>query len=236
MKLNYLLVLFVVFSFTGKKTDLPDIDLFVSPKNRQELITKMQWLPLGVKESDSTKIILQKISKYLNAYQPKSEFEDDAYAKISVLQALKSVKTGGYGIGAVIYEKKTGKVLHASHNKQLHKNRSDLHGEMSLMNEFENNPKFKRYRDRYIYKEGLIIMSSAEPCPMCFIRLATVGVDTKFCTIGPDDGMTSRVDCLPAFWRDLAKKHEFVKAKSSKELQLLAHIMFFSFLLDGRHV
>lgn len=235
MKLIITWVLFVVFSLTAKTTELPDKDLFVSPTNRAELIEKLKWLPLGVSEKDNSKTILLKIQKYLKAYKPQAEFEDDLFAKISVMQALKSVQTGGYGIGAVIYEKKTGKILHASHNKQLHLNRSDLHGEMSLMNEFESNPKFQKYRSKYTCKEGLEVMSSAEPCPMCFIRLATVGVDTKFCTVGPDDGMTSRVDCLPAFWRDLAKKHSFTKGKSSTEMQLLAHILFFSFLLDGRH-
>ena len=236
MKLIFLWVLFVVFSPISKTAELPDRDLFITPQNKEELIEKLQWLPLGVKEKDSPKVIFKKIEKYLIAYKPQNQFEDDLPAKVSIWQALKSAQTGGYGIGAVIYEKKSGKILHASHNKQLHLNRSDLHGEMSLLNEFEANPKFRKYRDRYTCKEGLVVMSSAEPCPMCFIRLATVGVDTKFCTLGPDDGMTSRVDCLPAFWRDLAKKHTFEKGKSSPELQLLAHIMFFSFILDGRHV
>jgi len=107
---------------------------------------------------------------------------------------------------------------------------------MMLLNEFEDNPKNKKYRNKYVCKEGLTIFSSAEPCPMCFIRIATVGVDTKYCTAGPDDGMTQRVNCLPPYWRDLASEHSIVKARSSPVMQMIAHVLFYSYILDNRHV
>ena len=81
---------------------------------------------------------------------------------------------------------------------------------------------------------GCDIYSTTEPCPMCFIRLATVGVDTKYCTPGPDDGMVNRVSCLPQSWVDLASKCKYEKANSSPVMQKTAHLLFFCFFLDNR--
>ena len=210
--------------------------LFVTPTNRGVLMQQFMSLPCGIKVNDKVKTICDKIEKYLVSYKNDPNFPDDKFAKVANWQALKSVKMGGYGIGALIYENKSGKILHATHNSQMTKLRSDLHGEMTLLNEFEDNPKNKKYRNKYVCKEGLTIFSSAEPCPMCFIRIATVGVDTKYCTAGPDDGMTQRVQCLPPYWRDLASKHSIVKAKSSPIMQMIAHVLFYSYMLDNRHV
>ena len=210
--------------------------LFITPINRGELMLRFTMIPCGIQPKDNVKTICSKLEKFLISYKDDPNFPDDKFAKVANWQALKSVKMGGYGIGALIYENKTGKILHAAHNSQLTKSRSDLHGEMMLLNEFEDNPRNKKYRNKYVCKEGLTIFSSAEPCPMCFIRIATVGVDTKYCTAGPDDGMTQRVNCLPPYWRDLASKHLIVKARSSPVMQMIAHVLFYSYILDNRHV
>lgn len=208
---------------------------YLTPTNKAHLMKQIMDLPCGVKQNDNVKTICQKLEKYLLNYKSGADFPHDKYAKAANLQALKSVKMGGYGIGAVIFENKSGKILHASHNKQLTHGRSDLHGEMSLLNEFESNPANNKYRNKYTCKEGLTVFTSAEPCPMCFIRIATVGVETLYCTAGPDDGITQRVQCLPTYWRELASKHSFAKAKSSPEMQMIAHVLFYSYMLDGRH-
>ena len=126
------------------------------------------------------------------------------------------------------------KIIHAAHNAQLAKMRSDLHAEMNLLTQFEESEQSKPYMNKYVYKPGLMVFSSAEPCPMCFIRLATAGVDTRYCATGPDDGMVSRVNCLPLYWRELAGKHSFSKGKSSPIMQRISHVLFFSYLLDDR--
>lgn len=210
--------------------------VFMTPANRAILMQQFMSLPCKIKADDKVKTICYKIEKFLISYKNDPNFPDDKFAKVANWQALKSVKMGGYGIGALIYENKTRKILHAAHNAQMTKLRSDLHGEMTLLNEFEDNPKNKKYRNKYVCKEGLTIFSSAEPCPMCFIRIATVGVDTKYCTAGPDDGMTQRIQCLPPYWRDLASKHSIVKANSSPVMQMIAHVLFYSYMLDNRHV
>jgi tRNA(Arg) A34 adenosine deaminase TadA len=231
---NFLTLTLIIWSISAN-AQFSD-SLFITPSNRGELIQRMMSIPCGIQGMDNVKTICQKLEKFLISYKNDPNFPDDKFAKAANWQALKSVKMGGYGIGAVIYENKTRKILHAAHNSQMTKLRSDLHGEMTLLNEFEDNPKNKKYRNRYVCKEGLTIFSSAEPCPMCFIRIATVGVDTKFCTAGPDDGMTQRVQCLPPYWRDLASKHKCEKAQSSPIMQMIAHVLFYSYMLDNRHV
>jgi len=202
--------------------------------SREEFIQKLVDMPYGIKKEDAVDVIISKMETYLTNYTPNLEkYPDDYFAKESNLQAFKSVKEGGYGIGAIMIDA-TGRIIAKSHNKQLQKHRSDLHGEMALMTEFEQKASSKKYMNLYVYKPGLTVFSSAEPCPMCFIRLATVGVDTKYCTPGPDDGMVNRVSCLPQSWVDLASKCKYEKAKSSPVMQKTAHLLFFSFYLDNR--
>jgi cytosine deaminase len=197
-------------------------------------MTKLASLPCGIKVTDKVPMILAKLEKLLVNYKPDPNFSDDVYAKASNIEALKSVKKGGYGIGAVIVDAK-GRILHRAANAQLTKLRSDLHGEMNLLNEFESMPQFKKYRQGYVLKPGLMVFSSAEPCPMCFIRLSTVGVDTRYSTPGPDDGMVNRVACLPKYWQELAQQHKFEQGRCSPLMQKVSHVLFFTYMLDNRH-
>jgi tRNA(Arg) A34 adenosine deaminase TadA len=201
--------------------------------SREELIQKLCDLPLGIKADDQIPAIIQKIEKYLVQYIPQKQFPDDIYAKESILQAVISFKKGGYGIGAVLADA-NGKIIFKGHNSQIQKHRSDLHAEMTLLTDFENSPLSKKYMNLYVYKPGLTVYSSAEPCPMCFIRLSSARVLTKYCTPGPDDGMANRIDCLPSSWRDLSHQYPCVKDQSSPVLQKIAHLMFYSYLLDNR--
>jgi cytosine deaminase len=200
---------------------------------RQELIQKLVDLPCGIKIDDPIEIILQKIETFLDAFQPGKEYSDDEYAKAANIQALISVKQGGYGIGSVLVDK-NGKIIAAAHNNQMQKNRSDLHAEMTLLTNFEKTHKAKRYMNMYVYKPGLTVFSSAEPCPMCFIRISTAGCDTKYCTPGPEDGMVTRISCLPSSWQEMAKKQKVEIGNCSPIMQKLSHLLFYSYLLDNR--
>lgn len=201
--------------------------------SREELLKKLSDLPLGIKVDDPIPVIIQKIENYLISYKPQKQYPDDLYARDAVLQALIGFKKGGYGIGAVLVDPK-GNIIFKSYNSQIQRHRSDLHAEMTLLTDFEESSRSKSYLNIYIYKPGLTVYSSAEPCPMCLIRLASAGVNTKYCCPGPDDGMAGRINYLPPNWRDLALKYPCVKDQSSPILQKLAHLMFFSFLLDNR--
>lgn len=209
-----------------------DLSYFIT-NDKSELIEKLVELPCGIKAEDPIKIILDKIESYLLAFQPEAEYSDDIYAKAANLQALKSVKQGGYGIGSVLIDS-DGKIIAAAHNDQIQKHRSDLHAEMSLLTNFEESHKAKKYMNIYVYKPGLTVFSSAEPCPMCFIRINTTGSDTKYCTPGPEDGMASRVDYLPPNWKEMALKRKVSLGDCSPVMQKISHLLFFSFLLDDR--
>jgi tRNA(Arg) A34 adenosine deaminase TadA len=202
--------------------------------DKEQYLKKLEALPAGIKVTDAVPTILKKLEALLTNFEvDKGTYPDDVYAKESNWQALKSIKEGGYGIGAVLIDP-SGKIIAAAHNEQIQKHRSDLHGEMTLLTRFEESPNSKPFLNVYLYKPGMTVFSSAEPCPMCFIRLASAGVDTKYCTPGPDDGMVNRVSCLPSSWQELASKHSFLKGSCSPTMQKLAHLLFFSFLLDNR--
>lgn len=213
-------------------------EYFASPADRAALLEKLIALPCGIEATDSKSQILDKIASYLDNYQPNAAYSDDEAARASVRWALKGVQEGGYGIGAVIAHQHEG-LLHGAYNAQLQRGRSDLHGEMNLLNQFEDDPAYGKYLNKRAFTGGegtfydpeLFVVSSAEPCPMCFVRLSISGVATKYVTPGPDDGMTARVDCLPPFWAELAKQNTFERADASPVLQKLAHVLFFSYLL-----
>jgi len=200
---------------------------------REELIKKLVDLPCGIKADDPVKVIFQKLEVFLVAFKPETEFADDKYARAANIQALISVKQGGYGIGSVLVDQ-NGEIIFEAHNSQMQKERSDLHAEMTLMTRFEESHKSKKYMNIYIYKPGLTVFSSAEPCPMCFIRISTAGCNTKYCTPGPEDGMVTRISCLPSSWQEMAMKQSVEIGDCSPEMQKIAHLLFYSFLLDNR--
>lgn len=212
--------------------------LNATPADRASLVRQLVALPCAIQPADSKEVVLRKLKAYLDHYQPNPAFTEDRYAKAAVQQALTGVMTGGYGIGAVLVDGK-GQILHGAYNQQLQTGRSDLHGEMALLTEFESLPQFKTYQSKgnftgggsTIYTEQLTLYTSAEPCPMCFIRVAIAGVDTRYVTTGPDDGMNARAQCLPPFWYQLSQKHPVEAAKTALVLRQIAHCLFYSFLL-----
>ncbi len=209
-----------------------------SPANRDALMQKLQRLPCGIQPTDTKVVIFKKVKSYLDGYIPNADFPEDRFAKAAVEQALKGCLSGGYGIGAVLVDSEDH-ILHGAYNQQLQTGRSDLHGEMALLTEFESLPQFKKYQSTgnftgggtTIYTEQLKLYTSAEPCPMCFIRVAIAGVDTRYITTGPDDGMNARAACLPPFWYQLSQKHKVEAARNAPVLRQIAHCLFFSFLL-----
>ncbi len=213
-------------------TTMVDPAYFIT-HTREELISKLVDLPCGIKPDDPVKTILEKLKTYLVAFTPEPEYSDDVYARETNLQALKSVMQGGYGIGAVLIDQ-NGKIIKTAHNSQIQKDRSDLHAEMTLLTNFEKSPKSKKYMNMYVYKPGMTVFSSAEPCPMCFIRINTTGCDTKYCTPGPEDGMVSRIDYLPTYWKEMALQRKVELGDCSPEMQKIAHLLFYSYLLDNR--
>ncbi len=215
-----------------------DSTWFASPASRPALMQKLASLPCGIALTDTKGQVLKKLNSFLANYKPDPAQADDRFSLEAVRWALRGVQSGGYGIGGVLVDDK-GAILHGAHNQQKQTGRSDLHGEMALLTEFESLPKFKKYHTKAgftggratIYTEQLRLFTSAEPCPMCFIRVAIAGVDTRYVSVGPDDGMNPRAACLPPFWYQLSQKHRVLPAQNTPVLRQIAHILFFSYLL-----
>jgi len=228
----YLLAFLVQLNGQQVLNSETDRSYFIT-RDKSELIRKLVDLPCGIKSDDPLPVILQRLQTYLDNFKPAPEFSDDIYALEANRQALKSVTQGGYGIGSVLIDQ-NGKIISAAHNSQIQERRSDLHAEMTLLTKFEESHKAKKYMNIYVYKPGLIVFSSAEPCPMCFIRINTAGADTKYCTPGPDDGMASRTDFLPKAWKEMAEKRKVSLGDCSPVMQKISHLLFYSYLFDNR--
>ena len=227
-----IIIVFQGYSQTSSSAGETDLSYFVT-QSREELMQKLIDLPCKILPDDPVKVILHKINEYLLTFIPEAGYEDDIYARAANLQAAKSALEGGYGIGSVLIDSK-GKIIISAHNSQIQEHRSDLHAEMTLLTNFEESRISKKYMNIYVYKPGLTVFSSAEPCPMCFIRINTTGADTKYCTPGPDDGMVSRVDYLPSAWKEMAMERKVSIGDCSPVMQKISHLLFYSFLLDNR--
>ena len=118
-------------------------------------------------------------------------------------------------------------VLAVAHNTVLKDLDPTCHGETNAIRLAAR--KLKNYD-----LSGCDIYSTTEPCPMCFIRISTAGCDTKYCTPGPEDGMVTRISCLPPSWQEMASKQKVELGDCSPEMQKLSHLLFYSYLLDNR--
>jgi len=238
MKKTLVVLFLFIFAFSGgaqqnaTSSVKTDLSYFVT-RDKDDLIKKLVDLPCDIKSDDPINVILQKLHTYLVNFVPEAQYTDDVYAKAANMQALKSVMQGGYGIGSVLINQE-GKIIAAAHNTQIQAHRSDLHAEMTLLTNFEESRLAKKYVNIYVYRPGLIVFSSAEPCPMCYIRINTAGADTKYCTPGPDDGMVSRTDFLPPAWKEMALKRKVSLGNCSPVMQKISHLLFYSYLLDDR--
>lgn len=234
--LLFLYIVICVFQVGAQNNTSPtqktDPGYFIT-HTRKELVNKLVDLPCGIDANDPIKTIFKKIESYLIDFQPEDKYSDDIYAKAANLQAVKSVIQGGYGIGCVLIDQ-NGKIIFEAHNSQIQKKRSDLHGEMTLLTNFEKSHKSKKYMNIYVYKPGMTVFSSAEPCPMCFIRINITGCDTKYCTPGPNDASGSYINYLPPFWKEMALKREISIGDCSPVMQKISHLLFYSYLLDNR--
>lgn len=186
--------------------------------------------PLLCVASDS-KARLKEIENRIHAYVPNPAYKDDAFALLVVKEALAGLKQGSGGIGACLLHEKTGEVVATGKNSQYTPYfRSDLHAEMDLLNRYEDTAKKKggHYADTNPRRcDGLVLISSVEPCPMCMTRIINAGIKKMYYLVTDETGgMATRIDDLPPFWRNLAKRCDYRKADCAPELAQLAGELF----------
>ncbi len=174
---------------------------------------------------------LKALEARINAYVPNPDFPDDAYGLLVVKSGLSAVKQGSGGIGACLVDPDTGKVVARGRNRQYDGYfRSDLHGEMDLLNQYEDKTRKVHRRNSGVDPRdcgNLVLVSSMEPCPMCLTRIINAGIKTVlYVEEDPKGGMVSRMDSLPPFWKEFAADREFRRADCSPELRRLSHDLF----------
>jgi tRNA(Arg) A34 adenosine deaminase TadA len=200
--------------------------------SRQDFFRYAKGLPFGISEDDDYAKVLGKIRKFLEDYKPGSK--EESHCLRAVKQALIGCETGGFGIGAVLVNP-NGEVVEEAHNEMIQQGRSDLHGEMNLLDKAETDRKVPLL-GRFQIPEGFVVFSSAEPCPMCMIRLASAGVDTVYVVGNDADSMTRSIYKLPAFWRDICSKRSFKQAQCGAALSDAAYLLFYSIVFINDEV
>lgn len=206
---------------------------YFTTNSMEELMNKFVALPCGISAKDSMNIVLDKLDNFLKNYVPDPKYSDDKYALASCRESLKGVKEGGYGIGAVLIDDK-GNILTSAHNEQIQLNRSDLHGEMTLLTNFEQSEKAKAYMNGYTYKKGVWLFTSLAPCPMCFMRIVSEAeLDAKYSSPDLNYGLIT-TECLPPSYKNVVSKHKVEQGNCSTVLQKMGHLLAFYTFLDGR--
>jgi tRNA(adenine34) deaminase len=163
------------------------------------------------------------------------QYPDDPFVLVTLKEALKGVKERNGGIGACLVREATGEILEVGHNSQYEPYfRSDLHAEMDLLTRYEDrikktrskNPQDPTFRDPRDMN-GIILYTSAEPCPMCMGRIINAGVKkVRYAAIDEAGGMATRFNSLPPFWKNMAKDIEIKQAQCSPQLTSLAARLF----------
>lgn len=185
-------------------------------------------------ENQKKQTRLEKITaleRRIQDYQINTAYRDDAYGLAVIKAGLESLKEGSGGIGACLVDSTTGEVIEYGRNRQTSGYfRSDLHGEMDLLNRYENRMKKStnaQAQENPRECKNLVLVSSMEPCPMCLTRIINAGIKTVlYVTEDKEGGMVTRMNDLPPFWREFAADREFRKADCSPELQQISHDMF----------
>jgi len=131
--------------------------------------------------------------------------------------ALESLEQGNYGVGAVLVDRNGELLAEAGNAVFAPRFDSSAHAEMRVLNQFEEN--YPAYEDR----QGLTLIASLEPCPMCCSRILAAGIgQIIYLAEDKDGGMMSRCDKMPPAWVNISQLAEISKFKSNDELINLA--------------
>ena len=141
--------------------------------------------------------------------------KDDPYVWLCCVQALEGVAEGNFGVGSILLNEKEEVIIQGHNMSFVPTFRSELHAEMVVLNDWEKQLEGPLEDKSLNYK----LYSSLEPCPMCFARLLCS--DIKGIHYAAEDklgGMVHRLDKMPPFFVEVAKRHEISRADSSTAL------------------
>ena len=157
----------------------------------------------------------------LTEYKFDEAHPDDGYIWLADILALEAVNSGNFGVGCVLTDA-NGNVVVKGHNEVFNPYfRSDRHGEMVVMDKFEDT------HQNIPNPGGFTLYTSLESCPMCLTRLITSGV-SRILHAAPDTegGMVHKMEHMPQFWIDLVAGQVYSQAECSRELIDIANEIF----------
>ena len=164
----------------------------------------------------------QELADAINSYQTNVEdYPDEEFGLLSCRLAYQAVQLGNFGIGCVLVDS-SGNIVEQGFNELFNPYfRSDRHGEMVVMDTFEeNNKSITSMADYTLY-------TSLESCPMCLARLITSGVGTvKYVSPDLTGGMVHLMTNLPKIWQIFAARQKFPQASVPSLLVQLAFDIF----------
>ena len=171
------------------------------------------------------------IKKTIDTFQPSLKYPDDIFCIAAVMEAYEGLIGGNFGVGAVLVNKHSGKVILKAHNSTFFPFfRSDMHAEMILLTEYEN---LMKGTSGDIYKD-IVLYASLEPCPMCLTRILISGISEVY-YIASDHmaGMVSVSDRFPTIWQDFMIEKTIKNANCSP---ILKELSFNIFNLTGKRL
>jgi cytosine deaminase len=169
---------------------------------------------------------IEELGEVVRTYEPNvADYPDDAWGKITLQLAYEAVLLGNFGIGCVLIDP-SGNQVAAGHNEVFVPYfRSDRHGEMVVMDAFEES------NQNVTSMVGYTLFTSLESCPMCLARLITSGVATvKYLAPDSQGGMVHLMGNLPPVWQELAQRQTFPQANCSP---LLIQSAFEIFMINA---
>jgi len=151
--------------------------------------------------------------------------QHDRYVAICVKEAIAAAREGNFGVGACLVNPE-GEVVVRGHNRMFWPYfRSDMHAEMIVMSQWEDDhPEVKAM-------DGFSLFTSLEPCPMCTVRLLNSGVShVLFGAVDLKTGLATRATVLGPSWALMSSGDLFSQADCS---DILRDVALGVFLVTG---
>jgi tRNA(Arg) A34 adenosine deaminase TadA len=163
-------------------------------------------------------IAIEKIRERLRTYVANDPaYPDDEIAIACIEEAADAVNEGNFGIGCTLLDAEQ-KIVARGHNQVFTPHfRSDAHGEMVVMNAFEE------AHHKISSMRGYTLYTSLESCPMCMARLIMSGCENVLHVADDLTGMVHLAGQLPPVWQSLLAPPRQKWARAQCHPSLLAN-------------
>lgn len=124
--------------------------------------------------------------------------------------ALEAAANGDFGVGAVIIDQKE-RVIAMAKNTVFTSQNTSCHAEMNIITGLQIDG--KALADSHTELQGLTLISSLEPCPMCLARIAMTPIQTIiYLSPDPEGGMVTHKHHMPQVWQAFLRDKAFTQS------------------------